>query len=185
MNQEDLEQIDALIARRLAASAPPTERYIEGRRVRPHATVQDGMVYALPQRSAWLNRIMAVATIALLLYAGYLIFLPSLAGAPTARIAPTSAPAFHTNSAPRSQPPQERPTAPAVEQSIAAYNDAQHATATAIYAVEPTVEPPTPAPAWHAPMAPTYDVCAAWHAPLPWPAECGEQQGWHAPLVRP
>ena len=60
MTIEELEQIDTLIARRLAASAPPAARTIEGRTVRPHATVQDGMVYMLPKRGRTLDRLMAV-----------------------------------------------------------------------------------------------------------------------------
>lgn len=96
------------------------------------------------------------------------------------------APAQTTIDAPR-DPTPTRPPRPTPTQ-IPPYDNAAHnATAEALQeAPEATEAPPDipiPAPAWHPPMAMEYDVCAAWRVPMPWPAECGAQQGWHAPLV--
>ena len=115
MTTDELEQIDILIARRLAASAPPTERYIEGRRVRPHATVQDGMVYMLPKRGRTLDRLMAVGVIALLLYAAWLIWMPAKVGVmpqlPPASLALTPRPTPAGAWQPANAPQDDRSTA--------------------------------------------------------------------------
>jgi len=97
------------------------------------------------------------------------------------------APLLPAQSAPR----PGAPPAPVVDvaATAAAYNGEQFARATAYAVQDAPAEPPavpTPAPAWHAPMAADFDVCAAWHAPLPWPPECQPAtEGWHAPLKLP
>lgn len=74
-------EVNARRARRLAdADAPPAERYINGRRVRAHATVDEyGQVYALPKRGRVGDTIARILTIGLLGWLAWLILVRAAA----------------------------------------------------------------------------------------------------------
>jgi hypothetical protein len=187
MKTKDLEQIDALIARRLAATAPEpgTTRHINGRKVHAHAAVVDDMVFDLKPRrhlSGFLSWVCVLAPLALLAW----LLLPGLLSAPQTTVdAPaTAAPTMRPQ--PTREPAAPAPAAPAapVVVVVPAPTEAPPWVGGGGAQLDPPApDLPTPVPAWHAPMAAGYDVCKDWHAPLPWPAECGAQKSWHAPMV--
>lgn len=88
-------------------------------------------------------------------------------------------PTIRPRATPTQIPPYDNAAHNATAEVLQAAQEAPQATEA------PPADPPTPAPAWHPPMATEYDVCAAWHAPLALPAECGAQDeaGWHAPMT--